>query len=687
MVRAYAVVLAAMICLPGISAAVAAGGTAEGTPRRNLTVDDYFGLKQASDPQISPEGDWVAYVVSEANLKEDRWEKGIWAVPVFDGEALRMTAPGSSAARPRWSPDGKYLAFLSARNKKKTQVWILNRRGGDSQPLTDVRQGIESFEWSPDGKRLVLVIQDPTPEDVAAELAEQEGKTHEAPKHPPPHVVDRLQFKQDYVGYLDRRRTHLYVFDTASEELVQITGGDYDDAEPAWSPDGTRLAFVSNRTEEPDLNYNTDVWIVAADRIHAENPPRRLTPNEGPDESPSWSPDGEWITWVSTTDVAAMVYATPHLAVARADGSAARVLTAKVDRHVRSPRFSSDGESILFLLEDSGEQHLARISRGGGKIERPIAGPVSVDSFSPGPDGTVAALVSKPTLPHEVFLLEGRDLRRLTNTNGELLAQLNLSEAENVQFKSADGTEIEGFVYKPPGFEPGTRYPAILRIHGGPQSQYDFAFQFESQLYAANGYIVIMTNPRGSTGYGQDFCLAIFQDWGGKDYDDVMAGVDFVIEQGYADPERLGVGGWSYGGILTNYVIAKTNRFRGAISGASEVLIAANYGHDIYQRWWERELGLPWERRDLYEKLSVFNDVEKIETPTLILGGEVDWNVPVQNSEQLYLALKRLGRETELIVYPGEYHGLRIPSYQKDRYERYLAWFARFVKGESSPAR
>ena len=251
---------------------------------------------------------------------------------------------------------------------------------------------------------------------------------------------------------------------------------------------------------------------------------------------------------------------------------------------------------------------------------------------------------------------------------------------ENVQFVSQDGTEIEGFVFKPPGFNENFQYPTLLRIHGGPVSQYDFNFNFEAQLFAANGYVVVMANPRGSSGYGQDFSLGIWQSWGVKDFEDVMAGVDYVIEQGYADPDRLGVGGWSYGGILTNYVITKTDRFSGAVTGASEVLYRSNYGHDHYQRQWEAELGLPWENADAWERISPFNDVANITTPTLIMGGEKDWNVPILNSEQLYQALKRLGRETQLVVYPGEFHGIRTPTFQLDRLQRYLAWYEKTVK-------
>lgn len=647
---------------------------------RLLTVDDLFQLKEVEDPQPSPEGKWVAYTVTTIDLKEDKSETRVWMIPPAGGEAIPLTARGSSARRPRWSPDGKYLAFLAARNEGKTQVWLLNRNGGEAQQFTEVIQGIQSYEWSPDGSRLALVIRDPKPDEVAA--AEKESKEKKAkPKTPPPWVIDRLQFKQDFVGYLDRRRTHLFLFELASKKLTPLTSGDFDDSQPAWSPDGKFIAFVSQRDVDPDTTYTTDIWRVAADSPDPEKTLVRLTSSPGQHRAPAWSPDGKWIAFVSATDVQAIVYATNHLALIPSAGGAARLLTEKLDRNVSSPRFSPDAKWIYFLLEDSGEQHLARVAATGGEVERPIAGQRSVQAFALGKDGTPVALVSGPHLPGEVFLPEGNTLRQLTSTNDAFLAPIRLAEVEEIHFRSQDGTPIEGFLFKPPDFQPGTRYPTLLRIHGGPVSQYDYGFNSEAQLFAAHGYVVVAVNPRGSSGYGQPFSQAIWRDWGNKDSEDVLAGVDYVIEKGYADPDRLGVGGWSYGGILTNYVITKTHRFQAAISGASEVLYVSNYGHDHYQKWWENELGLPWKNRELWEKLSPYNAVEKIVTPTLIMGGEKDWNVPVMNSEQLYQALKRLGRETQLVVYPGEFHGIQTPSYQKDRYERFLAWYDRYVKG------
>jgi len=331
----------------------------EGGNLRNLTVDDYFRMQRVSDPQISPDGKWVAFVISTRDLKENKSESRIWMVPVEDGEAIPMTAKGSSAWRPRWSPDGKYLSFLAARGDDKTQVWTLFRKGGDSVQLTEVPQGVKSYDWSPDSSKLLLTIKDPKPEELEGAKSKDKKKT------PKPWVIDRLQFKQDYIGYLDRRRTHLYVFDVESKTTTQITSGDFDDSEPVWSPDGKFVAFVSNRTNEPDSNYNTDIWVVAADNPDKGKTLLQVTKNPGADSSPTWSPDGKSIAYISITDTDALVYATPHLAVVSSQGGEAKVLTEKLDRHISNPRFSVDGKSIYFVLEDTTGPHSCGRRQGG----------------------------------------------------------------------------------------------------------------------------------------------------------------------------------------------------------------------------------------------------------------------------------------------------------------------------------
>jgi dipeptidyl aminopeptidase/acylaminoacyl peptidase len=647
--------------------------------RRLVTVDDLLEIKRVSNPQISPDGRWVAYVVSTSSLKDDKSESRIWMAPLDTGAAIPMTAKGSSASSPRWSPDGKYLGFLAARAGGETQVWLLNRLGGEAEALTEVKQGVDGFTWSPDAKRLALVIKDPTPE--------QAGDTSwigRAAKTPPPWVIDRLQFKRDGTGYLDHRRTHLFVFDVASKSNRQITSGNYDDDDPQWSPDGRLIAFTSNR-DSVDGSDNDDLWLVASDDTTKGGTVRRLTDNPGSDHGAAWSPDGRWIAYTrnTATEPIGMIYDPEHLAIVAAEGGAPRALTATLDRPARAPRFAPDGRSIIMVLQDAGASQLVRVPVEGGAPVPVTSGERSVSAFDVGRDGRLVALVSEPELPPEVFAVAPDTLRRITHTNDEWLAKVRLAGAEKIRFPSTRGATVEAFLYRPVGAEAGKRYPTLLRLHGGPVSQYEWRFDFETQLFAANGYAVVLPNPRGSSGYGSRFARAIFADWGNADFNDVMAATDQVVRMGVADPDRLGVGGWSYGGILTDYVITKSTRFKGAITGASEVLYTSNYGHDHYQNLWEIELGLPWRNQKAWDRISPYWSVEKITTPTLIMGGERDWNVPIMNSEQLYQALRRLGRTTELVVYPGQPHGIGKPSYQKDRYERYLAWYDRYVKGEN----
>jgi len=577
------------------------GGALEAQEKRLIETEDMFAMRSVGAPVVSPDGEWIAYPVGQTSLDEERSFTRIFMSPADGGDPVGLTADGKSAGSPGWSPDGRYFTFTASRDGGDNQVWALDRRGGEGFPLTEVEGGISGYRWSPDGTRLLLTIRDPEEED--------EDRKANAPQDP--WVIDRLQFKRDNAGYLTgNRKTHLYVYELASESLRQLTSGQWDESLGVWSPDGSRIAFVSNRTAEPDGNANSDIWIVSADLETPTDTPTRVTTNEGSDGSPAWSPDGRSIAYTTGIRPDLIWYATTHLAVVPVDGGEPRLLTTDLDRNVSRPRFSDDGRWIWFRLEDSGENHIARIRMDGSDLERPVSGGISAGGFD-WAGGTFAASVSTLDHPGEIYRVDGPDdgtaeLRRVTGHNDDFLSMVRIAETRNVQFQSPDGTPVEGFVTFPPDYVEGQRYPTLLRIHGGPVSQFSHSFQFESQLFAANGYLVVRTNPRGSSGYGQDFSAALWANWGTPDFQDVMAGVDYAIEQGWADPGRLGVGGWSYGGILTNYVITQTDRFEGAITGASEVLYIANYGHDHYQRQWEAELGLPWEgdNRDNWERIN-----------------------------------------------------------------------------------
>jgi dipeptidyl aminopeptidase/acylaminoacyl peptidase len=553
----------------------------------------------------------------------------------------------------------------------------MSRRGGEPIRLTEFGSSVSALAWSPDSKRLALLVSDPDPEAVPEAEAEAASVKKTTAK---PIVLRRVQFKRDGEGYLRELRSHVHVFDVAKKSSFQLTSGPFDDAEPVWSPDGQRIAFVSNRTlPDADLSQNTDIFVVAAQEGEI---PRRVTTGAGGDTSPAWSPDGQWIAYVAGGDPKDMWYGASHLELAPAAGGAPRPLTAALDRNVLVPRFAPDGRSLLFLVEDGGNQHLARVAVDGGPIERIVAGEREVQAFDVARGGALVVLESTPWQPAEISTLVSDGLRRVTRVNEEFLKGIRLGAVERFQARSRDGAPVDGFLTLPPGYTTGSRIPAILRIHGGPASQYSTAFELQWQLLAAHGYAVIAANPRGSTGYGTAFSRAIFADWGNKDFEDVMAAVDHVVARGVADADRLGVGGWSYGGILTNYVVAKTQRFKAAVAGAGASNYLANYGTDHYQHEYEVELGLPWKTRELWLALSSpFFDVERVTTPTLFLCGALDVNVPLINSEQQYQALRRVGRvETELVVYPDQWHGILTPTYQKDRLERYLAWYDRFLR-------
>lgn len=652
---------------------------------RPLKVDDQFALKDVSDPQLSPDGVWVAYTVTTTDLAKDKSDTDIWMAPLAGGEPVRVTTSPKGESRPRFSPDGKWLAFLSAREGKFSQVWLLPRAGGEAFKLTDYKASVSDLAWSPDGKRLALLVRDVDPEGGSDAEDEEDGAPaageQEKPKTPKPIVIDRLQFKRDGSGYLRELRRHLYVFDVEKKTGFQLTSGPFDDSAPDWSPDSARLAFASNRTlPDPDRTENGDIFVVEAS---AGSVPRAVVSGPADESSPAWSPDGKSLAYVQGGDAKDFWYGANHLALVPADGGTPKPLTAALDRNVYAPRFAPDGKSVYFILEDGGNQPLCLVGVEGGAPERKVAGERDVQAFDVAPGGAVVVQESSAHQPAEISRV-GADgaLVRLTRVNDEFLKTIKLGEVRRFKAASPDGTPVDAFLILPPDYQTGTKLPAILRIHGGPVAQYSTAFEFERQLLAAAGYAVVACNPRGSSGYGTAFSRAIWADWGTKDFQDVQAAVDAVVAMGIADPDRLGVGGWSYGGILTDYVVTKTQRFKAAISGASAANFLAGYGTDHYQYAYEVELGLPWRARDTWLKLSSsFFDVEKITTPILYMCGQLDMNVPLLNTEQLYQAVRRIGKApTELVIYPEQWHGIETPSLQKDRDERYLAWYGRYLK-------
>ena len=656
---------------------------AQAPAKRPIAADDVYRILEVGDPQVSPDAKWVAYTVTAMDREADKMRTAVWLADWEGKQARRFTYGPESDSSPRWSPNGKYLSFLSARPAEgKAQVWLLDRRGGEAVQLTDVKGGIEDYVWSPDGRHLVLVMKDPDEETSEA------GASKEKEKTPKPIVIDRYHFKKDWVGYLTARsRARLYLFDVEGKKLERLTKSkDVDESDPSWSPDGSRIAYVSSLAPDPDRAGTDDIFIIEA-KAGAE--PRKLLTIDKPDSQQlAWSPDGLTLAFLQGFEGRFNYYSQERLAVVPVAGGESRVLTAKLDRRVTQPEFTADGSALTFLVEDDRRAYLGKIAAGGGEVERLTDGS-AVLSARESEGGRTAVAAATDAAATEIYALENGKLRKLTSHNDALLAEWRLGAVEDIEFHSKDGTEVHGLMVKPPAYEAGKEYPTVLWIHGGPGMQDDHALlfdlyplQLERQFFAANGYVVLAVNYRGSSGRGAEYARSILGDWGNKEVADLLAAVDHVIKIGVADPDRLGIGGWSYGGILTDYTIASDTRFKAACSGAGSALQLSMYGSDQYVRQYELEIGPPWKARDAWLRVSYpFFRADRIKTPTLFIGGEKDFNVPIIGSEQMYQALKSLGVPTQLVIYPGQNHVPTKPSYIHDRLVRYLAWYDKYLKG------
>jgi dipeptidyl aminopeptidase/acylaminoacyl peptidase len=648
--------------------------------KRPLAVDDIYNVREVGDPRRSPDGRWVAYTVTRAIKETDKNDTDVWMVSWNGREQIQVTSTPESESAPRWSPDGRYLAFLSSRQgSKHAQVWLLNRTGGEALKITDIKATVSDLAWSPDSRQMVLVVKDPDPRDADAEK-EHEKRPDGSTKTPKPIVIDRYSFKQDGHGYLRNERSHLYLFDVASRKAELLTPGTFDETSPAWSPDGKQIAFIRRHGEgDVDRAPNRDLFVMEACTCAS---PTRLTFTAAEEGGRvEWSPDGTWIAYLLGDELTWSAYDQAQLMVIPSRGGEPRSLTSALDRPVSSPGWSTDGASLTFVVADDRAQQLARVPSAGGKVDVLTTGRHVIDRPSAARDGASAVLASRATSLPEVHAFENGRLRKLTRHNDEWLEGLLLGTTEEFTSISRDGTEVHGLIVKPPTYRAGRRYPTLLRIHGGPNSQDAHSLSFERELFAANGYVVVAVNYRGSSGRGAAFQKAIHADWGNKEVVDLLGAMDHVQKIGLADPERLGIGGWSYGGILTNYAIATDHRFKAAISGAGSSNQISMYGTDQYITQYEAELGPPWKSQDLWIKVSYpFFHADRIKTPTLFICGEKDFNVPLLGSEQMYQALKSLNVDTQLVIYPNQYHGITTPTYKKDRLERYLAWYDKYLK-------
>ena len=628
---------------------------------RRITLDDYGAIKSPHSPQISPDGQKITYVL----------DGQIFMVSTGDPEPRPVTSSAASAWSHRWSADGDSIYFLSSRDDK-TQVYSLpTSDAGEATQLTHFTHGVASINLSPDEKRILLAISDNNLLEVAEDA------------EPKPFVVTRRHFKRDAGGgyIVDGDSRHLYVYDLESREMKQITSGQYQEGGGTWSPDGKSIVFVSNREGDSDDGHRTDLWLVGSDNAEVDAPLVRLTDNPQPKFSPAFSPDGEHIAYLTAEDG---VYGVYRISVIPADGGETRVLTADLDRWVSSFEYSKDGEWIYFTYYDSGAMDLARVKVSDGSIENLIDGDRVVHSYDVSESGDIVVAANNQNDSGNIYRIQDSQLTQLTDVNRTFFDEHDLGNKVKVSFENDAGIRIESFITTPPDYEPGRAYPAILHIHGGPQSQFSWGYSFSTQFYASNGYVVSEPNPRGSLGRGHEFLRAIYRSWGVPDYEDVIAAVDYAVAEGIADPERLAVTGYSYGGYMTNVVITGTTRFKAAASGAGHSLIEANVGHDIYQRWYFWELGAPWENREKYDVHSPLLRAGKVTTPTLFLGGRIDWNVPILNAELFYQALKYRGIDSQLVVYPGVHHGGWGESFEKDYLVRVIDWFDHYVKSEGA---
>jgi dipeptidyl aminopeptidase/acylaminoacyl peptidase len=656
-------------CLVAIAHAFAA----DAPKRRAINLDDLAKFHRVGAPVISPDGNWILYSVSQIDAKEDKGQSHLWMVK-WDGSArIQLTYGKEGASSPRFSPDGKYISFLSSRPgaAKGSQVWVMDRRGGEAEQFTAITdEDIEDYSWSPDAKKLLLTLH------PKAEPDAEEGKPPAAPK---PIVIDRYHFKQDVQGYLrDDAWDSLFLYDIATKKHDKLTTAkNVEEEDAVWSPDGEWIAFVSNQDSDPDRTNNTDVFVVAPKPASAA---RKLTTWEGSDGGHlAWSPDSKSIAYTQGSKLALLEYSQSRPALVTLDGKVTYPAS-KLDRGVRGPIFSPDGH-LSYLVADDRNVYPAEMELDGSGDKRTLSQNGSVLGWDAAANHT-AVLYTNDNEPAEIYALEGGQLRKLTTHNDDLLAELNLVPTEDVEWKTKDGTDVHGLLTKPADFKAGTPVPTILFIHGGPNGQDEHSFDFLRQWVATKGYAELNVNYRGSSGRGADYSKAIAADWGDKEVQDLLAGVDKVVATGVADPNRLAVTGWSYGGILTDYTVASSDRFKAAISGAGVAAPMSFYGVDQYILQYDNELGPPWKNLPLYIKMSYpFLEVDKrIHTPMLFMGGTSDMNVPLIGGEQMYEALRSLGRPTELVVYPGQFHGFTRPSYIKDRYERWLAWWDKYLK-------
>ncbi len=655
---------------------------------RPITIEDLLALPVVNDPQLSPDGRRVVFTVTRMDREANASRTHLWLVPIEKGDPWQLTAAQARETGPRWSPDGTQIAFISDRGGEK-QIWVIRADGGEARALTSGKRGPADLAWSPDGRWIAFV-----------------GKADAAARDDSDvRVISRLRYKQDGEGFWDGRWKHVFVVPATGGDVRQVTQGDFDHLSPAWSPDGTRLAYTANPDPNADLTNVADVWTVP---VSGMEPPGRLTRGIGPVLAPAWSPDGSRIAYVGH-DNSCWGASNWRMWIARTDGGEPVCLTQGVDRsaghhlltdvraHPSAGGFtwSLDGRRVFFMITDGGNTQVASVAATGGQVRMETRGDHELIGCSLDRGARMVACVESDALtPGEVAVAAvgggPAPLRRLTDLAGPLLRSLALSQPERFQYQTVDGFVIEGWVMRPAAPGEGTRCPAVLKIHGGPHAAYGNAFFHEFQLLAAAGYGVIYMNPRGSQGYGQAFTAATRHDWGGKDYEDLMRGLDYVLSAyPWIDPGRLAVSGGSYGGFMTNWVVGHTQRFRAAVTDRSISNAYSQWGTSdlAYMKGFWEYPGEPWECPEFYLQRSPITYVRQIRTPVLIIHSENDFRCPMEQAEQLFVALKKQGTPTMLVRFPNESHDLSRsgqPRHRVERLKHILAWLQSYLAPPAS---
>lgn len=673
-------------CLSAIFCGLSLGG--DDPNPRHFQLSDVFELEFASDPRLSPDGERVVYVRNSMDKKKDQKRSSLW-IAAFDGSSHRPLTDGhENAGSPRWSPDGGRLLYVAKKDgSDSAQIYIRWMDTGQSARLTTLEKAPSEITWSPDGQSIAFTMFVPSKPKPFVELPK---KPKDAEWAEPAKAIDQMIYRADGQGYLEQGFRHLFVLPSDGGTPRQLTNGDYHvTSAPAWSADGASLIFSSNRRDDWEYDpLNSEIYEVSLNdrKITA------LTDRQGPDANPVVSPDGKLIAYTGFDDQK-QGYQIKRLYVMNRDGSEPRVLSQDLDRDVMSQEWSKEGDGVFFKYDDFGVTRIGFCSLegevetlasdvGGETLGRPYAS----GSLSPGPGGRFAFTQTNPGRPADLCVGQrgNADIRQLTHLNEDLFVDKDLGELEELRYKSShDEREIQAWVIKPPNFEEGKKYPMILEIHGGPFANYGPRFSAECQLFAAAGYVVLYVNPRGSTSYGEEFGNLIHHAYPGHDYDDLMSGVDALLEKGYVDEGNLFVTGGSGGGILTAWIVGKTNRFRAAVSAKPVInwysfALTSDYYNFFYKYWFP---GFPWDHPEQYLERSPLSLVGNVETPTMLLTGEVDFRTPISESEQFYQALKLRKVDTMLVRFPGASHGIaNRPSQLMSKVAHILKWFEIYRK-------